>query len=378
MAAMSGPVRAYVGSLAAAMPTGPTTILLDLGPDHPTRAGLLELRLLTDGHVITHAEVVVGAMHRGAEKLFEVRDYRQILMLADRHDWHASFSGELAAALACEDLLGLEVPPRAVWLRTLMAEHTRILSHLGFLSWLARGRSDLLVRVRRAREDLRTQNVRLSGNRIHPMLTRIGGLAADADAAWLAAETRLMADLEHLADALAEVPLTPSVAPVDTHTIDQYGLSGPLARAGAVPLDLRRTAPYLAYAELTDHLRPVANEAGDAAARLRTMIAEVHQSADLVSACAAALPTITGPVAVMLPKILRLPEAETYVAVEAPLGRAGFHVVSRGDKTPWRFKMRTPSFAHVAALERILLGCAVADLEYALASIGYVIGDVDK
>src|SRR3954463_12916215 len=119
---------------AAEPPAG--TVLLDLGADHPSGAGLLELRLWTEGGGVTAAEVVVGALHRGAEKLFEVRDYRQIGMLADRHDWQAPFFGELGVAMVCEQLLGLEVPPRAVWLRTLLAEHTRLLSHLGFLTHL--------------------------------------------------------------------------------------------------------------------------------------------------------------------------------------------------------------------------------------------------
>ena len=123
-------------------------------------------------------------MHRGAEKLFEVRDYRQILMLADRHDWQAPFSGELGIALACEKMLGLEVPSRAVWLRTLLAEHTRIVSHLGFLGYVP-FRLGLSGRTAAVRELLRSQTQGLTGNRIHPMANRLGGLAVDADQVWL-------------------------------------------------------------------------------------------------------------------------------------------------------------------------------------------------
>ena len=152
------PLRVLVGSLAPGAlpvvsdkpPAG--TLLLDLGPDHPSHAGLIELRLWTSAGVITSAQVVVGAMHRGVEKLFEVRDYTQILMLADRHDWQAPFFGELAVALTAERLMGLTVPERAVWLRTLLAEHTRMLSHGGFLTWVARrgGTDPCLGRVREA------------------------------------------------------------------------------------------------------------------------------------------------------------------------------------------------------------------------------------
>ncbi len=123
---MAGPLRVLVGSLARGVlpaltgdpPAG--TVLLDLGPDHPSQAGLLELDLWVEDGTISTARLTVGAMHRGAEKLFEVRDYRQILMLADRHDWHAPFFGELVVALACEQMLGLVVPERATWLRTLL------------------------------------------------------------------------------------------------------------------------------------------------------------------------------------------------------------------------------------------------------------------
>ena len=123
--------------------------------------------------------VVVGAMHRGVEKLFEVRDYTQILMLADRHDWQAPFAAELTVALTCEQMLGLEPPVRAGWLRTLLAEHTRLLSHLGFLGWLPH-RLGTDAGVPALREALRGQTLALTGNRVHPMLNRVGGLAADA------------------------------------------------------------------------------------------------------------------------------------------------------------------------------------------------------
>ena len=384
-------LRVLVGSLApgvlpstqpSKLPTG--TIMLDLGPEHPSNAGLIELQLWTEGDVITTARVVVGAMHRGAEKLFEVRDYRQILMLADRHDWQAPFFGELAVALVCEHMMGLAVPERAVWLRTLFAEHTRILSHCGFLGYVShRMRGD--PGLRRLREELRTQTLRLTGNRIHPMATRVGGLAVDADDAWLRAERQvaeLTAEVTEavlaMIDSAAFADLTSGVAVLDRDTISQFGVSGPAARASGVDLDLRLQRPYLAYGELDGLIIPPVRRSADAQSRLGVLAEELAISASLVIACIDRLIGQPGPVSVRLGKIIRVPEGEAYVAIEASLGIAGVFLVSRGEKTPWRLKLRTPSFNNISSLERLLVGVPTEALEATLASIGYVVGDVDK
>jgi NADH-quinone oxidoreductase subunit D len=389
---MHAPLRVLVGSLGPGMLPDATvgdapdgTILLDLGPDHPSRAGLLELRLWTDDDLISSVEVVVGAMHRGAEKLFEVRDYRQILMLADRHDWQAPFAGELGIALACERLLGLEVPARAVWLRMLLAEHTRILSHLGFLSyvWYALGRPSGVPAVR---ERLRTQTYTLTGNRIHPMANRLGGLAVDADQQWLQAELRSMEEVQQLAGELAALlagdeftRLSAGVGVLAPEVVHHYGVSGPAARSAGVQLDLRLQDPYLGYAELAPLLVPAPVPAtGDAWSRFAVMAHDLAVSVDLVRAAADRLGTVVGPVSVKLPKIVKLPEGELYSATEAPLGMAGVHLVSRGEKTPWRLKLRTASFNNVASLETLLRGLPTTQLEATLASMGYVVGDIDK
>ena len=358
--------------------------MLDLGPEHPSNAGLIELQLWTEGGVITTARVVVGAMHRGAEKLFEVRDYRQILMLADRHDWQAPFFGELAVALVCEQMMGLAVPERANWLRTLLAEHTRILSHCGFLSYVSH-RTGTDPGLRRLREELRMQTLRLTGNRIHPMATRIGGLAVDADDAWLRAERQVAALAAGTADAVLALiesaplaDLTSDVAKLDEETIRQFGVSGPAARASGVDLDVRLRSPYLAYSELESLITPPARRAADAQSRLGVLAEELAISASLIIACTDRLLGQPGPVSVRLGKIIRVPEGEGYLAIEAPLGIAGVFLVSRGEKTPWRLKLRTPSFNNISSLERLLVGVRTTALEASLASIGYVVGDIDK
>jgi NADH-quinone oxidoreductase subunit D len=385
------PLRVLVGSLApgvlpstqpAKLPTG--TILLDLGPEHPSQAGLIELRLWTENDVITTARVVVGAMHRGAEKLFEVRDYQQILMLADRHDWQAPFFGELAVALSCEHLMGLAVPDRAAWLRTLLAEHTRILSHCGFLNYVPH-RIPGDPGLRRLREGLRHQTLRLTGNRIHPMATRIGGLAVDADEAWLQAERQMAIQATQTAEAVSTMiesapfaALTSGVGLLDRETIRQFGVSGPAARASGVDLDLRLQQPYLAYRELAGLIAVPVRRSGDAQSRLGLLAQELAISASLIIACIDRLKELPGPVSVKLGKIIRVPEGEAYLAIEAPLGIAGVFLVSRGEKTPWRLKLRTPSFNNICSLERMLVGVRTEALEATLASIGYVVGDIDK
>jgi NADH-quinone oxidoreductase subunit D len=366
----------------AKLPTG--TILLDLGPEHPSQAGLIELRLWTENDVITTARVVVGAMHRGAEKLFEVRDYQQILMLADRHDWQAPFFGELAVALSCEHLMGLAVPDRAAWLRTLLAEHTRILSHCGFLNYVPH-RIPGDPGLRRLREGLRHQTLRLTGNRIHPMATRIGGLAVDADEAWLQAERQMAIQATQTAEAVSTMiesapfaALTSGVGLLDRETIRQFGVSGPAARASGVDLDLRLQQPYLAYRELAGLIAVPVRRSGDAQSRLGLLAQELAISASLIIACIDRLKELPGPVSVKLGKIIRVPEGEAYLAIEAPLGIAGVFLVSRGEKTPWRLKLRTPSFNNICSLERMLVGVRTEALEATLASIGYVVGDIDK
>ncbi|MGD7788768.1 NADH-quinone oxidoreductase subunit D [Propionibacteriaceae bacterium Y1700] len=357
------------------------TILLDLGPDHPSRAGLVELDLWTDGELITAADVRVGAMHRGVEKLFEVRDYRQVLMLADRHDWQAPYNGELTVALAAEDMLGLEVPPRALWLRTLLAEVTRISSHAGFLGWLARqapGETFTGARLAALREEGRQLMRDLTGNRIHPMIIRLGGLAADTPEGWIEAVVAWAARASTLAQVARTVAadLPAGVAVINTDQVNMYGLSGPTARGSGVDADLRRHQPYLAYGELT--ITPDGPTTGDAAARFGQLAVDLINSAQLITDIAARLETVDGPVGVKLPKIIKLPEGETWLNTEAPLGIAGVHLVSRGDKTPWRLKLRTPSFAQVASLTEVLVGVDLPSLELALASLGHVVGDIDR
>lgn len=354
-------VVAGVGSVA-----GPVDVTLELGTQHPSTHGSLRLRLVLDGDTVVTAEPLVGALHRGAEKLFEVRDYRQVLMLANRHDWLAAFNNEVGVALAVERMLGLEVPARATWLRTLVCEVNRVLSHLMFLGWL----DPAFVRLRAPLQQVLEE---ATGGRVHLVWARIGGVLHDVPAGW---EARCAAALERVRSELPSPALDrlEGVGVLSADVATAYGVSGPVARGSGVDIDLRRDDPYLAYPWLD--VPVVLRASGDAAARFACLLDQVAVSLDLADACLQALPA--GPVNVQLPKNLRVPEGSGYAWTEVPSGVAGYYLVSRGATTPWRLAMRTASFSNVAALPAVLPGCRVQDLPAVLASFFFVVGDVDK
>ncbi len=360
-------------------------VVLDLGPRHPSAHGGLRLVLGVDGDVITRAEPVVGFMHRGAEKLFEVRDYRQILVLANRHDWLSAFAGELGVVLVVERMLGLEVPQRAVWARTLLAEITRAFHHVVFLGAVPpqlAGAAPALTAEREALQDVLEE---ATGGRIHPMLNRVGGLKDDLPLGWLdrveAATAAVRARLDDVGSVVHEdetfAARTRGVGKLPAADVQAYGVSGPVARASGVALDLRRDDPYLAYAELD--VRVVTRHEGDCHARYACLLDDLAESLRLADACAARLRGLPpGPVGVRLPKIVKAPEGHAYAWTENPAGINGYYLVSRGEKTPWRLKLRTASYGNVQVLASVLPGHRVADLVAVLGSLFYVVGDIDR
>ena len=364
-------------------------MVLNIGPQHPSTHGVLRLRLVVDGERIITAEPVIGYMHRGAEKLFEVRDYRQIIVLANRHDWLSAFSNELGVVLAVERMLGMEVPDRAVWARTLLAELNRVLNHLMFLGSypLEIGAITPIFYAFRERETIQTVMEEVSGGRMHYMFNRVGGLKEDLPAGWLrrvraaVADVRVkMSDLDTLIRG-NEIfrARTRGVGVLSREQILQYGVSGPIARASGVNLDLRRDEPYLAYGQLQDVLRVVVRESGDCLARFECLLDQVYASLDLADACLDRLDALPiGPINVRLPKVLKAPEGHTYAWTENPLGINGYYLVSRGEKTPWRLKLRSASFNNIQVLAELLPGTLVADMVAILGSMFFVVGDIDK
>lgn len=366
-----------------------TDMVLNIGPQHPATHGVLRLRMTLDGERIVHCEPIIGYMHRGVEKLFEARDYRQIIMLANRHDWLSAFSSELGVALAVEDMLGIEVPERATWIRTLLAELNRVLNHLMFMGSLPieLGAITPMFYAFRERETLQEVMEEVSGGRMHYMFNRVGGLKEDIPIGWLDRTTDAVAAVRTRLKQIEDLILgneifharTVGVGVLSPELIRNYGVSGPIARASGVDLDLRRDEPYLAYGELQDVLRVPTRTAGDSFARFELLVEQAKASLDLADACIARIRDLpSGPVNVRLPKIVKAPEGSTYVWTENPLGLNGYYLVSRGEKTPWRLKLRTASFNNISVLPEIVGGCLVGDLIAILGSMFFVVGDIDK
>ncbi len=367
-------------------------MVLNIGPQHPSTHGVLRLRIVLDGERIITAEPIIGYMHRGAEKLFEVRDYRQIIVLANRHDWLSAFANELGVVLGVEQLLGMEVPVRAVWGRTLLAELNRVLNHLMFLGSypLELGAITPIFYSFREREELQAVMEEASGGRIHYMFNRVGGLKEDFPAGWLGrvqhAVTAVRDRMPDLRSMLVGNEIlnarTRDVGILSPELIHSYGVTGPIARASGVDLDLRRDAPYLGYGELFAAGGPgrvVTRAEGDCLARLEVLLEQTEVSLDLAEVCVDRLRTLPqGPINVKLPKVLKVPEGDLYTVTENPLGFNGYYLVSRGEKTPWRLKLRSASFNNIAVLTEMLPGQLIGDMVAILGSMFFVVGDVDK
>jgi NADH-quinone oxidoreductase subunit D len=382
-------VAAVTGAWAAG--PGDRGVLINLGPAHPSAHGLLKLRLTLDGDRIVAAEPEIGFMHRGAEKLFEARDYRQIIVLANRHDWLGAFASELGVVLAAERLARIEVPPRATWARTLLAELNRLLSHLAFLSsyppeiaGAGPGQGELAAFA--AREAVQAVMEEVTGGRMHYMFNRVGGLKEEIPAGWLDRARRTVDEVRRGLPAIG-APVaddrfrgrTRGAGVLSAEQVRQYGVSGPAAQASGVDFDLRRDEPYLAYGELAGVLRVPIRPAGDCLARFECLLEQVEVSLDLADESAARLASLPrGPLSARLPKVFKVPEGHAYAWTESPLGLNGYYLVSRGGKTPWRLKLRSASFSNVAVLPEVLPGHRVADLAAILGSLFFVVGDMDR
>jgi NADH-quinone oxidoreductase subunit D len=356
---------------------------LSLTHHSPVAHGMLRLQVAVQDEVISDAQPILGAMHRGAEKLFESRDYRQVLMLANRHEWLCAFSGEVAVAQLIETALGLEVPETARWLRTLMLEVNRVTAHLAFVAGFAWKDPDDALVVRKLREQWVEHVQQYSGSRMHPMLTRIGGLTHAPTISWLSALHILVensrATMSNFVDQVSEELHTlQGLGVLSSEQATSLAMSGPVARASGYAIDLRASSQREKYSELTSW-KLVTQSDGDVPSRLTQLHSELAVSLDMIAELAdTCMELVEGEINVLLPKVLRVPEGTYEHSMETPLGVASWFLVSRGDKMPYKLKLRPASLHTVLALPDVLKGSHLGKLEQIVSSMPFVAGDIDR
>ena len=360
-------------------------MILNIGPQHPSTHGVLRVVLELDGERILRAEPVIGYMHRGAEKLSEFRDPRQVLVLMNRHDWLSAFNNELGWVIAVERMLGVEVPERAQWIRTMMAEWNRLLNHLMFTGSypLELGAMTPMFYAFREREMIQNLLEAATGARMHHSYARVGGLKDDLPHGFLKQSAEVLAwvrkkllDFETLIMGNEIIHArTKGIGVLSPEVAAAYGCSGPIAHASGLAIDPRKDEPYEKYAEVEFDV-PVA-QSGDCYARLWVLVQRMWESCKIVEQCMEKLPAGQY-ISPRLPKKIKVPEGEIYVRTENPLGLMGYYVVGDGGDFPYRLKMRTASFSNVAMIPALLPGTLVPDLIAILGSVFFVVGDVDR
>jgi NADH-quinone oxidoreductase subunit D len=358
-------------------------MVLNIGPQHPSTHGVLRLVLELDGEKIIHAEPVIGYMHRAAEKLAEHRDHRQVLVLMNRHDWLSAFNNELGWCIAVERLAGVEVPERAQWIRTMMAEWNRILNHLMFTGSypLELGAMTPMFYAFRERERIQDLMEAATGARMHHSYARVGGLKDDLPRGFLnqSAEVlkwirKKLRDFERLImgnEIIAARTKGVGILPADVAVA--FGVSGPVLQASGVAMDPRKDDPYEKYGEVEFEV-PVGKN-GDCYERLSVLVQRMHQSCNIIEQCMERLPAGQY-IAAKTPS--KIPEGEIYVRTENPLGLMGYYLIGNNKKFPYRLKMRTASFSNVSVLPWMLTGQLVPDLIAILGSVFFVVGDIDR
>jgi len=322
-------------------------------------------------------------MHRGVEKLFESRDYRQVIGLANRHEWLSAFSGEVGVAQLIEREIGIDVPVAARWLRTLILEINRVTSHLAFLAGFPWASSEIEVELRQLRELWVIHMRTYTGSRMHPMLTQIGGMTHAPTIQWLEELPKLQhitnQKLATLTQAIhSELAEFKSVGIITPQQITEFAVSGPIARASSVSIDLRTNSATLMYPQLMEFASPT-QSTGDIPARMQQLLDEILVSAKLVNECVPkCLELNSESVNVLTPKVLRVPEGEYEHSIETPLGIASWFLISTGDKYPYRLKLRPASLHTALALSAALVGQNPEHLPQIITSMPFLTGDTDR
>ncbi len=358
---------------------------LNIGPQHPATHGTLRIVAQLDGEEVIRAEPVAGYMHRGYEKLAEVRTYPQITTLLNRIDWLGSFANEVPFILAAEHLMEVEAPPRATWIRTILHEMSRVAHMILFLGDMGvqLGAVTPVFFAFRDREYVLDQIEAATGGRFHPNFDRIGGLKDDLPKGWIESTKTAMSKVLSFCDEMEDLLLGSEIFQARTRGIGvipqdvalQYGMSGANARGSGIDWDIRRdNCIGLAYPELD--WKVWTHPDGDSFSRFWVRLQETREAVKMIEQLCDGLPS--GPVMAKVPRIIKVPAGEAYVATENPLGEMGYYVVSQGDLTPFRVKIRSASFNNVSIVPWIMRGVYVPDIVTILGSLYFILGDIDR
>ncbi|MBI4182642.1 MAG: NADH-quinone oxidoreductase subunit D [Proteobacteria bacterium] len=383
--------------------------LMNFGPQHPSAHGVLRLVLELDGEVIDRADPHIGLLHRGTEKLIEHKTYLQAIPYFDRLDYVSPLAEEHAFVLAIEKLLGVEVPERAKYIRTLYDEITRLLNHYFTVTTMALdvGAVTPSLWAFEERELLMEFYERASGARLHANYYRPGGVAKDLPPGLLDDIGRYVEHIPGFVDDIEELLTENRIfkqrnVDIGVITADQaldWGFSGPCLRATGVPWDLRKAQPYEVYDRMEFGV-PVGRD-GDCYSRYLVRIAEMRESGKIIRQCVERMPD--GPVRVRDFKVtppprsdmkhsmealihhfklytegIRVPAGETYTAIESPKGEFGVYLVADGTNRPYRCKIRPPGYVHLQGMDFLSRGHMLADAVAVIGSLDIVFGEIDR
>jgi NADH-quinone oxidoreductase subunit D len=386
------------------------TMVLNMGPQHPSTHGVLRVVLELDGETVVRAQPEIGYLHTGIEKSCEALTYSQAITLTDRIDYLAPLSNNLGYCLAVEKLLGLEAPKRAQYIRVLLTELTRVNSHLVWLGTHAMdlGATSVMLYCFREREEILKIFEMVSGQRMMTSYFRIGGLALEPPPGWLERVGRFLdmfpSRIEEYEKLLTRNRIwlmrTQGIGILEARDAIALGVSGPMLRAAGVAYDVRKFFPYSSYEEFSFDI-PTRTEA-DCYARYLIRVAEMRESLKIIRQAMDKIPP-DGPIRAEAPGIIppqrekmktemealiyhfkiftegfAPPPGEVYQRVESPRGEVGYFVVSDGSPKPYRVKVRAPSFVNLQALPELAEGGLVADLITCIGTTDIVLGEVDR
>jgi NADH-quinone oxidoreductase subunit D len=385
------------------------TMILNMGPQHPSTHGVLRVLLEIDGETVVRMMPDIGFLHTGIEKTCEAKFYQQVVPLTDRIDYLCPMTNNLCYVLAVEKLLGLEIPPKAQWLRVLCNELTRINSHLVWLGTHAMdiGAMTVFLYCFREREEILKMFEMVSGQRMMTSYFRVGGIALEPPLGFFD-RVRDFAGyfpekVDEYENLLTGNPIwgmrTKGVARMTAEDAIGLGASGPTLRASGVDIDLRRDMPYSSYEKFQFKV-PVAQE-GDVFARYMCRVQELRESIGIVRQALDGMPE--GPIKANAPHVVlpdrekmktqmesliyhfkiitegfAVPPGEVYQAVESPRGEMGHYIVSDGTAKPYRVHMRSACFANLQTLPTMCEGRLLADVVAAIGSIDIVLGEIDR